>query len=126
MIVARRLSSRGSDAGAVRPHRLLLGALVVLALVAVYRVGCADEERAATRFARQSVEELVWRYRLRHGGRCPRDVAAVARDASRADLPRDGWGHAFSLRCPSLREGRAFDVVSAGPDGVPGGLDAVD
>jgi hypothetical protein len=126
MIVARRLSSRASDASAARPRQVVVWACVLLAFLGVYRTGRADEQRAATRYARQSVEELTWRYRLRHGGRCPRDVAAVARDASRAELPRDGWGRAFALRCPSLREGRDFDVVSAGPDGVAGGLDAVD
>ncbi len=125
MIVVRRFSSRGSDAGSWGPRRVGVLAAAALAVVVAYRVGRADEERAATRYARQSVEELLWRYRLRHGGRCPRDAAAVARDASRAELPRDGWGHPFTLRCPSLREGRSFDVVSAGPDGVAGGLDAV-
>lgn len=126
MIVARRLSSRTSDTAAFRPQLVLGRVLAALVLVGAYYGGRADEQRAATRYARQSVEELVWRYRLRHGGRCPRDAAAVARDASRAELPRDGWGRGFALRCPSLREGRDFDVVSAGPDGVAGGLDAVD
>jgi Type II secretion system (T2SS), protein G len=126
MIVARRLSSRSSEAALPRPRRLAMGVVAFVLLATVYRVGRADEQRAATRYARQSVEELVWRYRLRHSGRCPRDGAAVARDASRAELPRDGWGRPFALRCPSLREGHEFDVVSAGPDGVAGGLDAVD
>jgi hypothetical protein len=94
--------------------------------IAAHRAGRADEERAATRVARQSVADLVWRYRLRHAGRCPRDLASVARDASRAELPRDGWGEPFAIRCPSPREGRDFDVVSAGPDRIAGGLDAVD
>jgi hypothetical protein len=124
MIVLRRLANRSPDVGASRRSARLV--LVALAVVIAYRAGDADERRSATRYARVAVSELVWRYRLRHSGRCPRDLAAVARDASRAELPRDGWGEAFALRCPSPREGRDFDVVSAGPDRVPGGLDAVD
>ncbi len=106
-----------------RVARVVLAAAFVLGC---YRLGRADEERAATRASKQSVEELVRRYRLRHGGRCPRDLAAVARDCSRAELPRDGWGNAFALRCPSPRDQHDFDVLSAGPDHVSGGLDAVD
>ncbi len=124
MIVLRRLAARSPDLGASR--RWVGVAAFTLALAVAYRAGDADERRSATRYARVAVTDLVWRYRLRHNGRCPRDLAAVARDSSRAELPRDGWGAPFALRCPSPREGRDFDVVSAGPDRVPGGLDAID
>ncbi len=103
--------------------RVAVGALIV---GLVYAAGRADEARAATRASREAVGALVWRYRVRHGGRCPRDLSAVARDSSRRELPRDGWGEPLGLRCPSPREGHAFDVTSAGPDRIPGGVDAVE
>ena len=126
MIVLRRLTSRSAELGTSAPRRWLGLAAVGVVLIGAYQAGRADERRAATRYAHASLVDLVWRYRLRHNGRCPRDLAAVARDASRAEVPRDGWGEPFALRCPSPREGRDFDVVSAGPDRIPGGLDAVD
>ena len=122
----RRTLFSGSSARPGRGARALRVALAVCVLAIAYRVGRVDEERSSTRASKQAVEELVRRYRLRHGGRCPRDLAAVARDASRAELPRDGWGNAFALRCPSAREQHDFDVLSSGPDHLAGGLDALD
>jgi hypothetical protein len=126
MIVLRRLTPRSSELGASASRRWVAVTTALLLLVVAYQAGGADERRSATRYAHASLVDLVWRYRLRHNGRCPRDMGAVARDASRAEVPRDGWGEPFALRCPSPREGRDFDVVSAGPDRIPGGLDAVD
>ena len=122
----RRTLSSGTTSRLGRGGRAVRIALACCVLAVAYRVGRGDEERSSTRASKQAVEELVRRYRLRHGGRCPRDLAAVARDASRAELPRDGWGNTFALRCPSAREQRDFDVLSPGPDHLAGGLDAVD
>jgi hypothetical protein len=126
MIVLRRITPRSSELGATASRRWAAVIGVVVVIGVAYQAGRADERRSATRYAHASLVDLVWRYRLRHNGRCPRDLAAVARDASRAEVPRDGWGEPFALRCPSPREDREFDVVSAGPDRIPGGLDAVD
>ncbi len=122
-------ASEAPLAGFERVRGLLKGFVIVVATCGVYALGCADEGRATTIAARESVSQMVYRYRIRHGGRCPRDLTVVAREASRSSLPPDGWGTAFTLQCPSVRserELRDFDLVSAGPDRVPGGLDALD
>jgi general secretion pathway protein G len=38
-----------------------------------------------------------------------------------ADGIVDPWGHAFQYRYPSQRTGHAFDIMSLGADGKPGG-----
>jgi general secretion pathway protein G len=37
----------------------------------------------------------------------------------RDEVPKDGWGRAFQYRVPESRG--AFDIVSLGEDGLPGG-----
>lgn len=39
-------------------------------------------------------------------------------------MPVDGFGHAFIYRCPGTN-GKDFDLISVGPDGVEGGGDDI-
>ncbi len=95
----------------------------VSVVAGLYFLGIRDEARAATTASRASASQMVYRYRMRHGGICPRDLALVVREASRLELPTDGWGRPFTLRCPSLSASRDFDLLSVDPDQRATGFD---
>jgi general secretion pathway protein G len=40
-------------------------------------------------------------------------------------IPKDPWGHRYHYRCPSLRQGGDYDLLSSGPDGVEGSTDDI-
>lgn len=114
---------------AARLHKVLVLVAVLGALVWVFR---HDAERARLRETRASIAELgraVSRFRADHG-RCPRGLRELVRPPSGsehyvAEVPRDGWGHAFALVCPGRRSPDLADVRSRGPDGTWFGMDEI-
>jgi type II secretion system protein G len=42
-----------------------------------------------------------------------------------AQFPTDPWGHAYIYVCPGVKNTTAFDLSSAGPDGIPGTRDDI-
>jgi len=61
-----------------------------------------------------------------HDGGCPGDLAAAAAYGRFEQSPRDAWGRPLRLTCPGRREGFAYELISDGPDGKPGGLDRIE
>ena len=66
-------------------------------------------------------------YRADHVGQCPPGgLDELAQRGYLAQAQGDAWGRPLRLSCPGRRPGKAYDLLSDGPDGEPGGLDRVE
>ena len=101
----------------------VLVALAVLALVLLL-VGRAAQHRQRvhdTRITIADVQRAIAAFRA-DVGRCPHTVDELLhppRSGRRylREVPVDGWGRAFWVRCPGRSDPGGADVVSAGPSG---------
>ena len=110
----------------------ILGLLIALVAPAVLnRLG-----EARTKIAAQSIErmgQILDLYKLDVGGYPSTEdgLQALITKPTDADnwsgpyvhgsgLPTDPWGHAFTYREPSDRDGHDYDLCSPGPTGVAG------
>lgn len=83
------------------------------------------------------VEQALQMYQLDHQGKLPtgRDgLRQLVEQPSRdprwrgpylEEVPRDAWGQEFTLVIPGKRNPKKFDIVSPGPDQIPGTDDDV-
>lgn len=110
--------------GRVRP------VLLALALVGlVVWVGVRERTRAGVRQTRATLldaRRAVDAYMAERDGGCPPDLGAVVQYAHFDAPPKDAWGRPLRLVCPGKREGTAYELMSDGPDGKPGGLDRIE
>ena len=108
----------------VRPILLIVGVITLFVVVA------QRERRAAgVRATRASLLELnqaIDTYRADNGWKCPADLLELERKSYIKKVPLDAWGHPFDLTCPGRFDPQGYELVSAGPDGIPGGLDRVE
>jgi hypothetical protein len=72
------------------------------------------------------VRGAVDAYLADHQGRCPESFAALAEYGPVHGPPRDAWGNPLTLICPGSEPGEAYVLMSAGPDGIAGGLDRIE
>jgi general secretion pathway protein G len=108
----------------VRP---VLIALVVIGFIVA--VAVRERRRAGVRQTRATllgVRQAVDAYVADHDGGCPPTLGAVAEHRGFKETPRDAWGRPLRLVCPAKREGAAYELMSDGPDGKPGGLDRIE
>jgi hypothetical protein len=116
--------SRWIGFGRLRPilaFALLLAAILVIA--------GRERRQAGTRQTRailQQTELAVEAYVAEHDGGCPADAQDVVTHMKRQVLPRDAWGQPPRVICPSRQVGVGFEVMSDGPDRIPGGLDRIE
>lgn len=106
--------------------RLVMWTILGLALVFVVRT--RERHAADLRATRASIgaaERAVAAYRADHGGTCPKELRELVGGGYVRDVPEDAWGRPLRLDCPGRRDPAGFDLVSDGPDGLPGGLDRV-
>jgi hypothetical protein len=109
--------------GRMRPVVLALTAVVVVVAIAT-----SERRRAGVRQTRATlidVRRAVDRYIADHDGGCPPDLGAAVEYAHVDTTPRDAWGGTFRLICPSSHKDQAYELMSDGPDGKPGGLDRI-
>jgi hypothetical protein len=109
-----------------RMRRSLI-AIAVLGFVVL--VAMRERERAGLRQTRATLldmREAVDAYLADHEGRCPPSLAPVIDYGNFKELPRDAWGRDFRLVCPARSRGVAYELMSDGPDGKPGGLDRIE
>lgn len=107
-----------------------LGRLLGLGLVAAFLVVVALRERTQsgvrqTRALLGDVREAIDGYRSDHRGQCPESFEQLADYGPVRGTPRDAWGQPLTLIC-SGRAGDPYRLMSAGPDGLPGGLDRIE
>lgn len=110
--------------GRIRPFAL--GGVI---LVLVVWVGLRERERSGIRQTRARLVEAraaVDAFMAEHDGGCPPNLRAALSYGSFEGVPEDAWGAPLRLRCPSDRPGYAYELISDGPDGLPGGLDRVE
>jgi general secretion pathway protein G len=110
-------------------RRVRLGALGAFALVLFAWLHARESHAAAVRATRAKIAEAVAAgraYRADRGGECPPDFLTLVRGRYLREVPTDAWGRPLRLLCPGRRDVLGFDVMSDGPDGVPGGLDRVE
>ncbi len=115
---------RWSLIGRVRPALAVL-AMIGLVVSIAYRERKASGQRR-TRATLLDVRHAVEASMADHDGGCPPSMEEVARLRGTQGLPLDAWGHPLELICPSPIEGNSYDLRSAGPDGIPGGLDRLE
>jgi general secretion pathway protein G len=107
--------------------RPFLLALSVLSLI--FLIGMRERQRTgerATRAAIIVVRRALDAYRADHDGKCPRQLEELETSGYMTEIPDDAWGRPLRLVCPSRTEGAAYDLMSDGPDGEPGGLDRIE
>lgn len=105
-----------------RRWKLILLSLVALLVLLI--VGRSAEQRERERATRASIAEVkrsVAAFRA-DMGRCPHTLHELMQRAPNGrrylrDVPEDGWGNAFFVRCPGRYDPEGADVVSAGPSG---------
>ncbi len=100
------------------------GMTAFIALVAVRERARSGERQ--TRSAIYDVRRAVDAYMAEHDGGCPGSLDDVSPFAKRGTVPRDAWGRALHVTCPSRQPGTAYELTSDGPDGIPGGLDRIE
>ena len=105
---------------------------VALLVLAVGLVALFHRERhgAAVRSTRARLlvtRRAVDAFRADHNGVCPaRGMDELVSAAYLPSIPLDAWGRPLRLVCPSRKDGRGYDLLSDGPDGLPYGLDRVE
>jgi general secretion pathway protein G len=107
--------------------RPLLGVAVASGLLVLVVV--REREAAGVRRTRSillDVREAVDAYRADRQGQCPENFAALSDYSSFHGVPRDAWGQPLTLICPGSEPGQAYVLMSAGPDGIAGGLDRIE
>ncbi len=109
------------------PLRVVLG--LVAAVVLFGAIGVGERRQAGVRQTRArllAAYRAVDTYLADHDGACPPDLGAVARHVRLGGVPRDAWGRPLRLTCPSRRDDARYELMSDGPDGLPGGLDRIE
>lgn len=99
----------------------LLGLLITIAVRERRRAG-VRQTRATLVGTRQAVDA----YLADHQGGCPKSLEELAKFAHLNRVPQDAWGRPLRLVCPGRREGSRYELMSDGPDGMPGGLDRIE
>jgi general secretion pathway protein G len=110
--------------GRARPIVIGFSLLAFLTLV-----GLRERDRAGIRQTRAALNDLrhaVDGYLADHNGGCPVTIEMALDYGKFEKEPRDAWGRPFRLVCPASNPGVAYQLMSDGPDGKPGGLDRVE
>jgi general secretion pathway protein G len=110
--------------GRARPF---LAALLVLGVIAL--LGIRERQRTGERATRAALlvsRRAIDAYRADHDGKCPRQLEELRSAGYVLDVPDDAWGRPLRLVCPGRNDTVAYDLLSDGPDGEPGGLDRIE
>jgi len=100
----------------------LIGVTVVAISARERREAGLRQTRASLEHTRQAVESFM----AEHEGACPASIQELAAYTKRKQVPRDAWGQLPRLTCPSRQAEIGYEVVSDGPDRIPGGVDRVE
>jgi len=112
------------EMGRVRPIAVGLGIATLLVLIGLHEHREAGIRR--TRATLLGMRPAIEAYMADHEGACPPALSALQDQYARfKEPPGDAWGHQLRLICPADGLGKSFVLESAGPDGVPGGLDRI-
>lgn len=107
--------------------RKFVFAIAVLGFVAL--VAKRERERAGIRRTEATlldVRRALDGYLADHDGACPSSLSALSEGGTLKIDWRDAWGRPLRLICPATQLGLAYELMSDGPDGEPGGLDRIE
>jgi hypothetical protein len=107
----------------LRPLLVVVGGCLLLGLIAMRERRDTGVRR--TRVILLDMRQAVDLFMADHDGQCPDSFVALADYGSFQGAPLDAWGRPLTLICPGA-DGSRYRLVSAGPDGVPGGLDRIE
>lgn len=108
-------------------RRILIAAALLIMLTAY--VGHHERVQSGVRATQASLLRLTWAidaYRADHGTKCPPDLLELQKKEYITTLPVDAWNNPFFFSCPGRFDPSGYEVSSAGPDGIPGGLDRIE
>jgi general secretion pathway protein G len=108
----------------LRPLLAVVGVVGLLVMILLRER--QDSGIRRTRALLLDVRQAVDAYLADHKGQCPESFAALSDYGSFKATPRDAWGQPLTLICPGAEPGEAYRLVSAGPDGLAGGLDRIE
>lgn len=108
----------------LRPVLVVVGVLTLVTLIAARER--RDTGIRRTRVILLDLRQAVDLYMADHNGQCPQSFAALSDYAAFQGTPVDAWGRPLTLLCPPGSEGPRYRLISAGPDGLPGGLDRIE
>lgn len=112
------------ELGRVRPIASGLSVVAILLVIGVH--GHREAGIRRTRATLLGVRSAIEAYMADHDGSCPPALSALPEQYARfKEPPTDAWGHELRLICPADQQGKSYVLESAGPDGVPGGLDRI-
>lgn len=106
------------------PLLVALGLLGLLALIVVRERKQSGIRR--TRAVLFDVRQALDAFLADHQGQCPESFAALTDYGPFKGTPRDAWGQPLTLICPGTEPGERYRLLSAGPDGIAGGLDRIE
>ena len=112
--------------GISRARYVLLALSAVIVFVLFAQRERTESGIRATRASLLTLRTALDSYRAANGGDCPPDLAELERKNFIRLIPLDAWGHPFLLTCPGRFDPQGYELTSAGPDGIPGGLDRVE
>jgi hypothetical protein len=116
--------SRWVGLGRLRPILVFVVSLAAVVLIAARER--RQSETRQTRAALRETERAVQAFMAEHDGGCPTGPQDIASHMKHQSLRLDAWGQPPRVICPSREVGIGFDVVSDGPDKIPGGLDRIE
>jgi general secretion pathway protein G len=109
--------------GRLRPFLVVTLLALFIAWIVV-----RERQKAGIRQTRATLLDLrsaIEAYMAAHDGACPPDLAAITDHRRGSRPPLDAWGRPFRLICPSHEPDLTYELMSDGPDGLPGGLDRI-
>lgn len=104
-------------------------AAAVLMIVVLLLLGARERRRTGIRSTRATlgvVAAAVDGYRADHEKKCPPSLEQLKTEGYLAIDPIDAWGRPLRLICPGRKNPDSYDLMSDGPDGLPGGLSRVE
>jgi general secretion pathway protein G len=107
--------------------RSILSVGAIAAFVSLIAVREREQSgRRQTRAAIYDMRRAIDSYMAEHEGACPPNLESVAPLMKGVGVRKDAWQRPFELLCPGRRSGLAYELMSDGPDGLPGGLDRIE
>lgn len=103
---------------------LALIGLIMGTIVYQLRKHSIEAQKQVVRMQIRQLAAMVHYHRLSNHGECP-SIAQWIEDKTLKAEPKDPWGHALDIVCPSEHDDGTADIVSLGPDGQPGTKDDI-
>lgn len=92
-------------------------------------ISVREREQSGVRQTRAAILDVrrgLDAYMAEHEGSCPPSLEALSALMKGHGVRKDAWHRPLRLTCPGRRAGLAYELMSDGPDGIPGGIDRIE